>query len=1523
MLELSHMSKPEFALESAPGLSTIHVTARVNVASSNWETAISAQLEVNRPSKRRKLNEPSSSSPDEEQPERILLLYREITLRIEHEESYGLLFDCLKDEQQSPTTLAVDWGIRNAEKATRTLRRVFSAANQMPVGMASIIRYKHLPDVEQSMRLYPKNENSELFSFSFHPTELSTEAWLDIKWATIVASNNKHKTAPLKEFKLESSLVLVHDANGLWSCSLVIKITIDAANEWTNRSLELSRKGYWDLLARGLPVGQPDVRSGPRSCVAPKDFYLSAHVPEKNEHIPWCVQSTELTCDLLPFQRRAISWMLKREGVKIAPAEPEKLALFKDRLGTNIPPTFFKQLDKNGDTCYVSHILGIASKDLDILRELTVKYDINGGILAEEMGLGKTVELVALLCLHRRKCVSGETVHDSCVDRKVKASAATLIITPPSILRQWQNEIARHAPDLKVSIYEGIKKSKDPESQLEEFLGYDVVLTTYSVLAAEVHFAQSPPERNMRYQKVYQVPRSPLVEIQWWRVCLDEAQMIESGVSNAAIVAREIPRVNAWCVTGTPVRKDVDDLYGLLLFLRYEPFCNKDLWHRLVRYNCDAFKSLFQYLSLRHSKDFIRDEMTLPPQNRVVVTVPFSQVEEENYRQQFLQMCSDCNVDSTGTPLTDDWEAGDYTETMRTWLMRLRQTCLHPEAGERNKKAFGQRNGPLRTVEEVLAAMIEQHMVQMRTDERALYQAIIKRGQVYEAQGKVESAMDAWNEALQLVQVSVAECRKAVQEELERCQEDPKRDLKGKSKVSDDVETQDEGDGQRQPGKKSQTQQRVGIARNRLKSFLELEHACYFWLATAYFQLKEKEEKKASKTTEASDGGSETPGRKLIEEYGAKETAYYDQAKKLRLELMQESRKKALAYITEFENKKERQAFVEVPDIIPPDERTGGIESQPILNSITELVNALNEQVILFDEFRENLVALLLEPLVDQDDGKELGGNEVEVSVEKQEESYAYMSALRALLADREQALMDTVNLLIQQDTRTALERPSKVHSDVFSRLIAEKDKANPIAIGHESLRSLLNRLKSLISNLKQQEDSGSQRAGLERQIAEKEFKKLQTHQVAQVKAVQDSFKEVELFRNATNSRLDFYRQLQAISDTLLPIDIQKEYGFKSITDPLFRMITNQEAALRKKINTAKSRGRYLLHLSGKKVGERPTCLICLDVYEMGIISNCGHSFCKDCIMIWRKQARTCPACKASLKPADFFQITYNPKAISMQKESQDSSPETTSPNSPASKKIYADVDDWVLNEIKAIELPGASYGSKIDMITRHLVWLKRNEPGFKAVLFSQWGDVLEVIKESLDRAKIGHASLKQAGIDKFRNDPEIHCFLLHARSQSAGLTLVNATHVFLCEPLLNVGLELQAISRVHRIGQNKTTTVWLYAVNNTVEQSVMELAAGRRMALIGRDSNDDIAMTDADSDLNGKLEAAESEELRQGVSRFIAKAAKGGEMVLDGDLWGCLFSRAKEQDAEAAKNELTKKELMASAAEGRRNLYQ
>ena len=73
----------------------------------------------------------------------------------------------------------------------------------------------------------------------------------------------------------------------------------------------------------------------------------------------------------------------------------------------------------------------------------------------------------------------------------------------------------------------------------------------------------------------------------------------------------------------------VNDLLGLLIFLRFEPFAStKHIWQSLITSNKHEFRKLFKWLALRHSKQCVRDELKLPAQRRYVITMPFTPIEE-------------------------------------------------------------------------------------------------------------------------------------------------------------------------------------------------------------------------------------------------------------------------------------------------------------------------------------------------------------------------------------------------------------------------------------------------------------------------------------------------------------------------------------------------------------------------------------------------------------------------------------------------------------------------------------------------------------------------------------------------------------------------------------------------------------------------------------------------------------------------------------------------------------------------------
>jgi E3 ubiquitin-protein ligase SHPRH len=192
------------------------------------------------------------------------------------------------------------------------------------------------------------------------------------------------------------------------------------------------------------------------------------------------------------------------------------------------------------------------------------------------------------------------------------------------------------------------------------------------------------------------------------------------------------------------------------------------LWSSLVSQHRSSFHTIFRELALRHTKQSVRDELRLPLQKRFVITMPFTPVEEQHYQSLFQQMCEDCGVDTKGNPTSEEWDPGDpeVIDLMRTWLVRLRQTALHPEVGGRNRRALGRKQGPLRTVDDVLAAMLEQSEISIRSDQRALLLSKLKRGQTFENGPEVKRALDIWTEVLDEATEMVSEFRQQLRDEL-------------------------------------------------------------------------------------------------------------------------------------------------------------------------------------------------------------------------------------------------------------------------------------------------------------------------------------------------------------------------------------------------------------------------------------------------------------------------------------------------------------------------------------------------------------------------------------------------------------------------------------------------------------------------------------------------------------------------------------------------------------------------------------
>lgn len=141
---------------------------------------------------------------------------------------------------------------------------------------------------------------------------------------------------------------------------------------------------------------------------------------------------------------------------------------------------------------------------------------------------------------------------------------------------------------------------------------------------------------------------------------------------------------------------------------------------------------------------------------------------------------------------------------------------------------------------------------------------------------------------------------------------------------------------------------------------------------------------------------------------------------------------------------------------------------------------------------------------------------------------------------------------------------------------------------------------------------------------------------------------------------------------------------------------------------------------------------------------------------------------------------------------------------------------------------------------------------------------------------------------------------------------------------MLNTALELQAIARVHRIGQEHETTVWLYLVDGTVEQSIYNLSVQRRLEHMDQSLKKRLS-EETPQLLDATLDEANSLELEQArISKLMGKGGISGEAVDKRDLWTCLFgdarSRRREDDEQIRNNPAVRGFLAAEAAEERRD---
>ncbi|XP_055833351.1 DNA repair protein RAD5A isoform X3 [Solanum dulcamara] len=393
-----------------------------------------------------------------------------------------------------------------------------------------------------------------------------------------------------------------------------------------------------------------------------------------------------LQCELRPYQKQALHWMTQLERGRNT-----------DEAATTLHPCWnaYRLKDERELVVYLNAFSGDATTEFPSTLETA-----RGGILADSMGLGKTIMTISLLLSHSERGGSsgsqstsqlssenGEASnilgHSPTFAKKAKFSSldklmkhkpilisgGNLIICPMTLLGQWKAEIEAHAQAgaLSVYVYYGQTRSKDAKVLARS----DVVLTTYGVLASE--FSTENAEDS-----------GGLLSIRWFRVVLDEAHTIKSSKSQISNAAAALIADRRWCLTGTPIQNNLEDIYSLLRFLRVEPWGSWAWWNKLIQKPFEEgdesglklVQSILSLIMLRRTKSSTDREgrpiLVLPPADIQVMYCELTEAERDFYDALYKR--SKVKFDQ----FVEQGRVLHNYASILELLLRLRQCCDHP-----------------------------------------------------------------------------------------------------------------------------------------------------------------------------------------------------------------------------------------------------------------------------------------------------------------------------------------------------------------------------------------------------------------------------------------------------------------------------------------------------------------------------------------------------------------------------------------------------------------------------------------------------------------------------------------------------------------------------------------------------------------------------------------------------------------------------------------------------------------------------
>ncbi|MHC5935121.1 DEAD/DEAH box helicase [Nostoc sp.] len=263
-----------------------------------------------------------------------------------------------------------------------------------------------------------------------------------------------------------------------------------------------------------------------------------------------------------------------------------------------------------------------------------------GACLADDMGLGKTIQFIAFL-LHLKEQDALEN--------------PTLLVCPTSVLGNWEREVNKFAPSLKILQYHGDKRPKG-KAFLEAVKNHDLIVTSYSLLHRDIKSLQS---------------------VSWQIIVLDEAQNVKNPEAKQSKAVRQLSATFRIALTGTPVENRLQELWSILDFLNPGYLGNRQFFQRrfampIEKYGDTAslaqLRSLVQPFILRRLKSDREIIQDLPDKQEMTVFCGLTGEQAALYQQ--VVEASLAEIESA--------EGLQRRGMILALLIKLKQICNHP-----------------------------------------------------------------------------------------------------------------------------------------------------------------------------------------------------------------------------------------------------------------------------------------------------------------------------------------------------------------------------------------------------------------------------------------------------------------------------------------------------------------------------------------------------------------------------------------------------------------------------------------------------------------------------------------------------------------------------------------------------------------------------------------------------------------------------------------------------------------------------